>query len=201
MTEQHAKPSEDQILFLERQEISVEDFESSGFILDIGGGGEGIIGRLKKERVVAIDTLESELKEAAPGPLKIIMDARELKFLDQTFPTVTAFFSLMFVREEKDLQKIFSEAFRILTPGGKFLIWDVISPEAQADEKKIGFVIRLLVRLPGGEEVRTGYGQYWHPQKRTPEYYCRLAVAAGFRCIERSTRGEIFELELSKPGE
>jgi hypothetical protein len=74
------------------------DFEDiafdNGFILDIGGGGEGVIGQLKGKDVVAIDFKEEELLEAADGPLKIIMDAKDLKFLDESFPTVTAFFCI-----------------------------------------------------------------------------------------------------------
>jgi len=45
------------------------------------------------EKVIAIDFKKEELLETADGPLKIIMDARELKFLDESFQTVTAFFS------------------------------------------------------------------------------------------------------------
>ena len=38
--------------------------ELTGSILDIGGGGEGIIGRLYGSRVTAIDNREEELDEA-----------------------------------------------------------------------------------------------------------------------------------------
>ena len=95
MSECHA--SEEEILFLEKQEVTVENFDALGHILDIGGGVEGIIGVLKGSQVVAIDPSSRELKEAAPGPLKIVMDARELKFLDDTFNTATAFYTLMYI--------------------------------------------------------------------------------------------------------
>jgi hypothetical protein len=52
----------------------VDDFDAAGYILDIGGGGEGVIGQLKGERVVAIDKQKRELEEAAPGALKIVID-------------------------------------------------------------------------------------------------------------------------------
>jgi len=45
--------------------------------LDIGGGGEGVIGQMKGKQVIAIDPNRRELEEAADGPLKIVMDARE----------------------------------------------------------------------------------------------------------------------------
>ena len=87
--------AEDDYYLFEPVELEVEDFPSEGYILDIGGGGEGVIGRLKGQDVIAIDQRQEELEDAAEGPLKIVMDARELKFLNESFTTVTAFFSLM----------------------------------------------------------------------------------------------------------
>src|SRR5690348_1504129 len=84
----------------ERQDFAVSDFRASGYILDIGGGGEGIIGQMKPSQVIAIDLVKRELEEAPPGPLKIVMDATDLKFLDRSFDTVTAFFSLMYMRPD-----------------------------------------------------------------------------------------------------
>ena len=55
MGHHHTERSQDQFFFFEQQQVDVRDFESSGLILDIGGGGEGIIGILKGERVIAID--------------------------------------------------------------------------------------------------------------------------------------------------
>lgn len=96
---------EDNVYEFEQVELEVQDFESDGFILDIGGGGEGVIGRLKGRDVVAIDIRKEELEEAVDGPLKIVMDARDLKFLDGSFNTVTAFFSLMYVKNQEDQRK------------------------------------------------------------------------------------------------
>jgi ubiquinone/menaquinone biosynthesis C-methylase UbiE len=83
----------------EMQEITVEDFSADGPILDIGGGGEGIIGRMKTTQVVAIDISREELADAPAGPLKIVMDATDLKFLDGSFATATSFYTLMYIPE------------------------------------------------------------------------------------------------------
>ncbi len=87
----------------------------NGRILDIGGG-EDIVGQLKGECVVSIDLKESEIKEALEAgdteSLKIIMDAKELKFLNNTFDTITAFFSIMYIPKQ-DHQKIFEEIYRV----------------------------------------------------------------------------------------
>ncbi len=49
MSDPHMPPAQNRLFFFERQEVVVQGFDSPGPILDIGGGGEGIIGRLKWE--------------------------------------------------------------------------------------------------------------------------------------------------------
>src|SRR5450759_5315691 len=67
----------------EQQELQVPDFPAAnGWILDIGGGGEGIIGRIKGSQVVAIDLYSWGMNRTPRGPLKLVMDATDLKFLD-----------------------------------------------------------------------------------------------------------------------
>jgi len=43
MSDHQREVSEDRIFFLEKQEVAVNDFDAPGYILDIGGGGEGVI--------------------------------------------------------------------------------------------------------------------------------------------------------------
>jgi ubiquinone/menaquinone biosynthesis C-methylase UbiE len=95
--------------FFERELVVVDDFEAEGLVLDIGGGGEGVIGRIKGDQVIAIDPNRRELEEAAEGPLKIIMDATNLQFLDESFNTVTSFYTLICI-EEKDALRLTREA-------------------------------------------------------------------------------------------
>ena len=96
MSENQQRPDPSRICRLDLQEVVVADFPASGLILDIGGGGEGIIGRLKGDQVVAIDRIKREL-ERRRWSLKIVMNAGDLQFLDASFATATAFFSLMFM--------------------------------------------------------------------------------------------------------
>lgn len=65
----HAVPA-DQIQFFELQNVTIDNFEVEGRILDIGSGGEGIIGRLMGEQVIAIDPSARELEEAPAAPPK-----------------------------------------------------------------------------------------------------------------------------------
>jgi ubiquinone/menaquinone biosynthesis C-methylase UbiE len=197
MGHHHTERPQDQFFFFEQQQVDVRDFESSGLILDIGGGGEGIIGILKGERVIAIDFRKEELEEAAEGPLKIVMDARELQFLDDTFNTATAFFSLMYIKSRADHAQVFSEAFRVLRPGGQFLIWDVSVPE-RSDEKKDIYVVPIVVHV-ASKKVETGYGQRWPKEPHDAAFYVKLADESGFRIVEREESGRTFFLRLQKP--
>lgn len=118
VSDEQGRISEDRLHFFERQRVVVDDFDTAGFILDLGGGGEGIIGRLKGPQVIAVDANRHELDEAPEGPRKIMMDARDLKFLDEAFEVVTSFFTLMYI-DTADHQWVFEEAVRVLVPGGR----------------------------------------------------------------------------------
>lgn len=176
------------------------DFEDiafdSGFILDIGGGGEGVIGQLKGQDVVAIDFKEDELLEAADGPLKIIMDARDLKFLDESFSTVTAFFALMYLKEKDDQIKVFQEVARVLKPGAIFHIWDVDLAEKPETDKEF-YIVHLRYKT-GLEYKETGYGMRWPKNPRGMKDYLEMADIVGF--VEDTTRrvGNTFHLCLRK---
>ncbi len=174
------------------QSIEVDRVETDGLILDIGGGGEGIIGRLHGKQVVAIDKREEELMETNNEALKVVMDAAELWFLPKSFDVCTAFFSLMYVPKDMH-QKVFAEVFRVLKDHGRFLIWDVRIPDNVEGYKT--FIVHLKVRLPN-EEVETGYGVRW--QTQSIEYFRELATVTGFKITSELCKEEIFHLELQK---
>jgi ubiquinone/menaquinone biosynthesis C-methylase UbiE len=184
----------------ERQELVVADFQAVGYILDIGGGGEGIIGQMKPTQVVAVDVSRRELEEAPAGPLKIVMDATDLKFLDASFDTATAFFSLMYMRPEVQ-RRVFAEVFRVLTRGGRWIIWDAVIPRALENDTR-GPVFRFRFQLPG-KVVQTGYGTVWPDQPMDLNYYKRLARETGFEIAKAEQQAGAFQtitLELRKPG-
>jgi len=182
---------------MERQEVTVHDFEAPGWILDVGGGGEGIIGILKGRQVVAIDLWRRELEESPEGPLKIVMDAADLQFLDATFDTATAFFSLMYIKTRADFEKVFGELFRVLKAGGQLLIWDVFVPQCLDDEKDI-FAVPILIRV-AGQEIETGYGQLWPEEECDLAFYLGLVEKSGFQVVTQRQHGRVFRLELQKP--
>ena len=181
--------------YMESAELRLTPFSVDGRILDIGGGGEGMIGRLMGPGVVAIDTSRDELDEAPDGPLKILMDARSLRFLDGTFAAATAFFSFLYLRPEHH-PDVLREVHRVLLAAGTFRIWDVdLHPRGDRPENVV--VQPLVVHLPE-ESIETGYGALWPEQGSTLDHYLALAEEAGFRVLERRRRASTFYLELGK---
>jgi ubiquinone/menaquinone biosynthesis C-methylase UbiE len=180
---------------LDEQSIVLHDFPAEGWILDIGGGGEAVIGQLKTTQVIAIDTLPCELAEAPSGPLKIVMDARELKFLDCSFNTVTAFFSFMFI-QPCDHKKVLREIFRVLVPKGQFLMWDVDIQQRPAPETDI-MVFPLQVRLPS-RIINTGYGTPYTEKRITLHEYIEQAQDIGFEWIEQGFAKQTFFCKFQK---
>jgi len=169
---------------------------AEGYVLDVGGGGEGIIGRLAGDRVVAIDASRRELEEAPDGPLKIVMNVCDLAFLSGSFETATCFFSLMYLRAEERWDAI-QQIARVLKPGGKLLIWDTEIPVWEPGTDEL-IVVPLLVQTPE-EEILTGYGVSWEGREQSAEAVVALGHAAGLEVTLRQTQGSVFHLEMVKP--
>jgi ubiquinone/menaquinone biosynthesis C-methylase UbiE len=194
---QPAAPIQDEHL-ADRQDIVIQGLPDAGYILDIGGGCRGTIGRIKPKQVVAIDISPKELKEAPPDFLKIVMDATDLKFLDNSFPTATAYYALMFMKPDIH-EKVFSEMFRVLQPGGTFLIWDAVVPAATPDSAK-EYTAWLRTHLPN-ETIVYGYSVIKFPKPMDVAYYSALATHAGFQVAEVKEQGggKSFSMRLRKP--
>ena len=185
------------IAFSDPQEIDLRNIELNGRILDIGGGGEGVIGQLKGNSVVAIDLRKSELEESFEAgdneSLKIIMDAKDLKFLDNTFDTVTAFFSLMYA-PKSDHEQIFKEIYRALKVNGEFIMWDLTIPK-NTKKKKI-FAIPIKVQIKD-KKIITGYGTRWNKEQNL-NYFINLIKKVGFKINEQIQEEDYFFLRFKK---
>ncbi len=194
---QHKEVSPKAIFWVEKQVVNLEDFPAKGLILDVGGGGAGVIGRLKGAQVVAVDLNKQELADAPGQPLlKIVMDARDLKFLDGTFPTATVFFTFMYI-DPADHEKVFQEIHRVLAPGGRLLIWDVFYPKVE-DQTKTTVLFPVSVKMPGGD-INTGYGVKLRTSEMGLPHFEELAKKTGFEVVSGKRTQSWFFLELAKP--
>ncbi len=176
--------------------VDLSNITLNGKILDIGGGGQGIIGQFKGEQVIAIDPNKNELEEAPSSDgLKIIMDAKDLQFLDNTFDTATAFFTLMYIPKEEH-KTIFQEIHRVLKKNGEFTLWDATIPNRNIDDERYIFFINLEVIIEDNK-IETGYGALWNKEQNI-EYFSNLGKNVGFEILESKEEEVTFYLRYKK---
>ncbi|MDP2858912.1 MAG: methyltransferase domain-containing protein [Bacillota bacterium] len=186
-------------LFEVRQTVKMSGIDLPGRVLDVGGGGEGIIGRLLGERAISIDKWSKELteaREAGSAALMIEMDATDMRFLDESFDACAAFFSLMYM-EPDDQEKVFKEAWRVLKRGADFWVWDIAIPP-RGDREEDVFVVWLDVEMHG-RSVRAGYGAPWARKQQDLAGFRHHACAAGFEPLEIRQDDQVILMRLRKP--
>jgi len=157
-----------------------------GSILDIGGGGEGIISRVYGSQVVAIDNKVDELNEFPEGTIKIVMDARKMAFTNGCFDNITAFYSFMYM-SKYDHIFVLSEIKRVLKPNGHLYIWDTSIVEANP------FITDLEIKI-GDMLINTSYGISKANAHQSPEYFRKISKESGFELIsENISNGHFYQ--------
>ncbi|MGN0746449.1 MAG: class I SAM-dependent methyltransferase [Aristaeellaceae bacterium] len=166
--------------------------ELAGSILDLGGGGEGVIGRVYGAQVTAIDVSRDELDEAPGDCRKLVMDATAMTFPDSSFDHVTSFYTLMYmtVTEQRAALK---EAARVLRPGGTLHVWDAAFP-APCPEP---FLAEMDIDA-AGVPVHTTYGIIKR-EGQSADSIAAMAEEAGLAPAGRETRQKHFTLTFVKP--
>lgn len=162
----------------------------NGSILDIGGGGEGVIGRIYQSKVTAIDNRQDELDEAPEGFVKLLMDACSLEFSNDTFDNVTLFYTLMYIEKEQH-NKVIQEAYRVLENGGDLYIWDANIIEANP------FLVHLNIDA-NGSIVNTTYGIYKENAFQDDKYFKSICENVGFNLVEEFIDNNQFYLRFKK---
>jgi ubiquinone/menaquinone biosynthesis C-methylase UbiE len=137
-----------------KQHVVIQEMPP-GSVIDIGGGGAGVIGQAGGARVVAIDRRGSEIHEArgkAAHATWMVADATRLPCKNHCLDSATAFFSCMYMSRDVT-REAFREAGRALKKGGEFWIWD-----AHMVPRGGVFAIRLQVDIGDQRTINTTYG-------------------------------------------
>ncbi len=185
---------ENKIYFTEKQIININKQQGVDKVLDIGGGGESIIAHLYGSKVISIDLSKEELLEAEDNEaLKIIMDARNMDFLDNQFDLCTSFFTFMYL-EKSDYEKVFKEVKRVLKPKGKFIIWDLSIPEKDRKDKDF-YAVKLEVQF-NNQKINTAYGTYWKENSQKFDEFLHLANKNNLEVLKKDIDNHCFYLEL-----
>jgi ubiquinone/menaquinone biosynthesis C-methylase UbiE len=183
---------EKRCLFSPTQRVELEPVHKKSLrVLDIGGGGEGIIGKLYGSNVVAIDKRADELYETSNDSLKIKMDAAEMGFLNNSFDVVTIFFTLLYMPIDVK-QAVLKESLRVLKDGGILEIWDAFVPKYEQGEKDI-FVADLEIVLPG-ETIHTQYGSMMGKEAQTDAQISDWCTAIGLKAVDSFSTDLFFHL-------
>ena len=169
------------------------DHSLQGSILDIGGGGEGVVGRVYGRQVIAIDNNQEERDEAPDVCEKRLMDATALGFEAERFAHVTAFYAMMYMTAEEQ-RKAIREAFRVLKPGGLLHIWDTVIRCAYPAP----FVVELDINADG-TMLRTSYGVV-KMDSQDAELLIGMGREAGMALVSKSLCDDQFYLVFSKAG-
>ena len=164
----------------------------AGRILDLGGGGEGVIGRVYGRAVTAIDIRPDELEDAPGDFERICMDARSLEFPDGCFDAVTAFYFLMYLFPE-DRGAVFSEAARVLKSGGRMYVWDAAYCSAFPEPHLVELSIDAA-----GERIGTTYGVLGKGMCLSRDDVLSRAAEAGLAPAEARAGGGHFYLVFEK---
>lgn len=161
----------------------------TGDILDLGGGGEGVIGRIYGDQVTAIDVSQEKLDEAPAACVKIVMDATAMTFPDGSFDHATSFYTLMYMTAEQQRMAL-REAARVLRPGGMLHVWDAAFPAPYPEP----FLAEMDIDA-AGMPIRTTYGVI-KLDGQSADSIAAMAEAAGLALAGREEQEQHFLLRF-----
>jgi len=177
------------------QDIVLHRINTKGLVLDIGGGGEGLVSRIAGDKVCAVDYRISEIREAQihnPPANWFTADARALPFKDSTFDMATLWFSLGYMNEWSVKGTVLTEVLRTLESEGRLLI---MASRIDCNEQRLIFSVQFT--LPDGTVSKTGYGVRGN-QNQTLESIVALVREVGFKDIQSENHDWWFEVQAFK---
>jgi len=176
------------------QEISLRPIQTGGLILDIGGGGEGLVSRIEGKKVCAVDIRLSEIREAqihGPPSNWFVGDGQHLCFQDSVFDVVTLWFSLGYMSDWSIKKNVLKEAYRVLDKKGQL---SILASKIPKDCEHLIFWGNFT--LPDGTVSQTGYGVRGG-QDQTIDRVVYLLELLGFE-VSSQDNGAWFEIQAIK---
>ena len=177
------------------QKIILEHIETEGLILDIGGGGEGLVSRIEGSKVCAIDIRMSEIREAqihGPPANWFVGDGQSLCFQGDTFEVATLWFSLGYMSDWSIKQGVLEEVHRVLDKDGTLSILASNIPESC---ERLTFWGHFT--LPDGSVSQTGYGVRGG-QGQTLDRIIELLEDTGFKIQSKEDNDVWFKIQATK---
>jgi ubiquinone/menaquinone biosynthesis C-methylase UbiE len=177
------------------QRIELKHLPREGLIIDIGGGGEGLVSRIETTRVCAVDINLDKIREAMiHGHVSqwILSDGRMLSVKDERFSAATLWFSLGYVRDWASKTQVMSEVARVLKQSGHISILGakIVCSEAR-------FVLRTHLHFPDGSVSQMSYGM-GGGQKQDIETVAKLLQETGYSDITCEDNEHWFRIEAEK---
>jgi len=177
------------------QNIKLQGFGGKGLILDIGGGGEGLVSRIEGDRVCALDIRMSEIREArihGHSSNWFVADGTNLCFKDDVFDIVTLWFSLGYMSDWNTKRAVLKAAYRVLKKNGRLSIMASCIPESNGRR-----IFWAEFTLPDGTRSKIGYGVKGG-QNQTLSRILDLVSKAGFSQHLHEDHDEWFKIESQK---
>ncbi len=180
------------------QEVVLNRVTGPGRIIDIGGGGEGLVARVEGDRVCAVDIRMDEVREARIHETQatwVVADARSLCFRDATFDIATFWFSLGFMPGWDVKRHVVREVSRVLTGSGALLV-----KACRIDCDTDVFIFRMRGILPDGTITQVGYGMHGR-QGQDMSRTAALLEECDFHVVRMEDHGHWFEVEAVRGGQ
>ena len=174
------------------QKIELKKLRQEGLIIDIGGGGEGLVSRIETSRVCAVDINLNKIRETmiyGQASQWILSDGRMLSVQDERFNVATLWFSLGYIQDKNSKAQVLGEVARVLRRLGYI---SIIAAKITCSEPR--FVMRALFHFPDGSVSKMSYGMDGK-QKQDSKTVVELLQETGFSNITSEDNGHWFRVD------
>jgi demethylmenaquinone methyltransferase/2-methoxy-6-polyprenyl-1,4-benzoquinol methylase len=197
-------------VFYRREALKRAGLVAGMRVLDVATG-TGVVARAALElagptgRVLGLDPSAGMLHEAGRlSALRLLRGfAEALPVADRSIDFLSMGYAL---RHVADLAATFAEYHRVLRPGGRLLILEIVRPPGRVSLALVRFYLRRLVPwlvAGGGREARTMMEYFWDTIDAcvSPETILDALREVGFVGVQRHTVwGFLSEYQAQRPG-